>query len=62
MVTDNNKADNLALPTYTPTQAESLLHSLEQTVAGLGLVVAWCYSYFLWNQKFSKKNKKPCVV
>ena len=32
-------ADNMALPANTPTQAETLLHSLEQAAAGVSLHV-----------------------
>ena len=39
MITDTNYADDIALLANTPTQAESLLHSLEQAVGGIDLHV-----------------------
>ena len=36
-MTDANYANDLALLTNTPTQAEFLQHSLEQAVGGIGL-------------------------
>ena len=38
-ITNVNSADDKALMTCTPAQAESLLHSLELTAAGIGLYV-----------------------
>ena len=38
-MTDADYIDYLALLANTPTQAESLLHSLEQAAAGIGLNV-----------------------
>ena len=36
-IIDNDYADDAALPANAPTQAESLLHSLERAAAGIGL-------------------------
>ena len=36
---DTDYADDIALMANTPNQAESLLHSLEQAAAGIGLYV-----------------------
>ena len=38
-ITDANYADDIALLANTPAQAESLLHSLKQAAAGIGLHV-----------------------
>ena len=38
-ITDVDYADDIALLANTPAQAESLLHSLERAVAGIGLHV-----------------------
>ena len=38
-ITDADYADDIALLANTPTQAETLLHSLEQAAAGVGLYV-----------------------
>ena len=38
-ITDADFADNLALLTNTPAQAEFILHSLEQIAGGIGLNV-----------------------
>ena len=39
IITDANYADNIALLSSTPNQAETLLHSLERATAGIGLHV-----------------------
>ena len=36
-ITDADYADDIALMANTPAQAETLLHSLERTAAGIGL-------------------------
>ena len=38
-ITDDDYADNIALLTHTPAQAETLLHSLERAAAGIDLHV-----------------------
>ena len=38
-ITDADYADDLVLLAYTPTQAESLWHCLEQAARGIGLQV-----------------------
>ena len=38
-ITDADYADDIALLANTPNQAETLLHSLERTAAGIGLHV-----------------------
>ena len=38
-ITDANYADDIAIQTNTPNQAETLLHSLERAAAGIGLHV-----------------------
>ena len=39
IITNADNADDIALFVNTPTQAESLLHSLEQVAGGIGLQV-----------------------
>ena len=51
-ITDVDHANDIALLAYTPTQAESLLHSLEQAAAGIGLHVnAHKTEYMCFNQR-----------
>ena len=45
---DEDNADDLALHTTTPAQAESLLHSLEQAAWGIGLFVNADIIYFVY--------------
>ena len=45
-ITDSDSADDIAILANTPNQAETLLHSLERAVAGIGLHVNphnWIY-------------------
>ena len=50
-IADADYADNIALLAYTPNQAETLLHSLERTAAGIGLHVnAHKTEYMCYNQ------------
>ena len=50
-ITDANYADNIAILTNTPDQAETLLHSLERAAAGIGLNVnAHKTEYMCYNQ------------
>ena len=50
-ITDADDADDIALLANTPTQVESLLHSLERAVAGIGLHVnAHKTKYIYFNQ------------
>ena len=50
-ITDADYADDLALLTNTPNQAETLLHSLERAAAGIGLHVnAHKTEYMCYNQ------------
>ena len=50
-ITGADYADNIALPANSPAQAESLLHSLEQAVGGIGLHVnADKTEYMCFNQ------------
>ena len=50
-ITDADYADDLALLANTPNQAETLLHSLERAVAGIGLHVnAHKSEYMCYNQ------------
>ena len=50
-ITDADYADDLALLTNTPNQAETLLHNLERTAAGIGLHVnAHKTEYMCYNQ------------
>ena len=61
-MTDADNADNLALLTNTPAQAESLLHSLEQAVIDIGLYVeANKTEYMCFKQKgvISTQRGKP---
>ena len=51
-ITDTDYGDDLALQANTPTQAETLLHSLEWTAAGIGLHVDTDKTeYMCFNQK-----------
>ena len=51
-ITDADNADDIVLLTNTPTQAETLLHSLERAAAGEGLHVnAHVTEYMCFNQK-----------
>ena len=50
-ITDADYADDIAILTNTPNQAETLLHSLERTAAGIGLHVnAHKTEYMCYNQ------------
>ena len=50
-ITDADYADDIALLANTPNQAETLLHSLERTAAGIGLHVnALKTDYMCYNQ------------
>ena len=50
-ITDANYADDIAILANTPNQAETLLHSLERSVAGIGLYVnAHKTEYMCYNQ------------
>ena len=51
-ITDADYADDIAILPNTPNQAETLLHSLEQATAGIGLHVnAHKTEYMCFNQK-----------
>ena len=51
-ITDMDYADDIALLAYSPAQAESLLHSLEQAAGGIGLHVnAEKTEYMCFNQR-----------
>ena len=50
-ITDADYADDIAILANTPDQAETLLHSLEQAAAGIGLYVnAHKMEYMCYNQ------------
>ena len=50
-ITDADFADDIAILANTPNQAETLLHSLERTAAGIGLHVnAHKTEYMCYNQ------------
>ena len=50
-ITDADYADDIAILANTPNQAETLLHSLERTAAGIGLHVnAHKTEYMCYNQ------------
>ena len=50
-ITDADYADDIALLANTPNQSETLLHSLEQAAAGIGLHVnAYKIEYMCYNQ------------
>ena len=50
-ITDADNADNIAIQTNTPNQAETLLNSLERAAAGIGLHVnARKIEYMCYNQ------------
>ena len=48
-ITNENYADDTALLANAPTQAESLLYSLEQVAGGIGLHVNANKMAVLWN-------------
>ena len=51
-ITDADYADDIALLANTPIQAKTLLHSLEQAAAGIGLYVnAHKTEYMCFNQR-----------
>ena len=51
-ITDADYANDIALMANTPTQAETLLHNLERTAAGIGLHVnAHKAEYMRFNQR-----------
>ena len=51
-ITDKDYADDIALLANTPAQTETLLHSLEQAAAGIGLLVnALKIEYMCFNQR-----------
>ena len=61
-ITDADYADDIAILTNTPDQAETLLHSLERAAAGIGLYVnAHKTEYMCYNQTgdISTLEKKP---
>ena len=61
-ITNANYADDTALLTNTPTQAETRLHSLEQAAAGIGLHVnahKMEYMYFNQTGDISTLNGSP---
>ena len=49
-ITNADYADDIALLANTPNQAETLLHSLERTAAGIGLQLAHRTEYMCYNQ------------
>ena len=52
-MTDAHYADDIALLANTPAQAKTLLHSLEQAIAGIGLYVnAHKVEYMCFNQRY----------
>ena len=53
IVTDADDAHYIALLASTPTQAESLLHNLEQAAGGIGLnadIEKWCKCVTIKNE------------
>ena len=51
-ITDTDYTDNIALLANTPTQAETLLHGLEQAASGIGLHVnTYKMQYMCFNQR-----------
>ena len=65
-ITDADYSDDIALLANTPTQAESLLHNLEQTAGGIGLHVnADKTEYMYFNKKgdiSTLNDASPTVV
>ena len=58
-ITDTHYADDIALLANTPAQAETLLHSLEQAAAGIGLHVnASKTKYKCFNQRYGISKLK----
>ena len=58
-ITDADDADDIALLANAPTQAETLLHSLERAAAGIGLHVSphkTEYMYFIQTGDISTRN------
>ena len=47
-ITDVDYADDIVLLANTPTQAENMLHSLEQAAAGIGLHVNAHMTEYMW--------------
>ena len=57
-LTDADYADDIAILANTPNQAETLLNSLEQAAAGIGLHVnAYKTEYLCFNKKKKKKRR-----
>ena len=71
-ITDANYADDIAILANTPTQAETLQHSLERATAAIGLHVnATQTEYMCFNQtgdiftlgsSFLKLSRKQCLI
>ena len=57
-ITDADYADDIALQVNTPAQAKTLLHSLEQAAAGIGLHVKADKTEYLW---FNQKGDIPTL-
>ena len=55
-MTDADYADDLALLTNTPAQAESLLHNLKQAAGGIGLRVNANKTEYMY---FKQKEPSP---
>ena len=64
-ITDTNNADDIVLPTNTPPQAESLLHSLRQEIVSISLHVNTNKMenlYFNWEGAISTLNRGPLKI
>ncbi len=59
-VTDVDYTDDIALLANTPAQAETLLHSLEQAAAGIGL--QFFRKKINWNECKSNNNWKVVLT
>ena len=55
-ITDVDCADDITLLANTPTQAESLLHCLEQATGGISLLVNADKTKYMY---FNKKKSRP---
>ena len=61
-ITDADYADDIVILANTPNQAETLLHSLEQATAGIGLHVnAHKTEYMCFNQKATFPHKTEAL-
>ena len=58
-ITDADYADDIAILTNTPDQAETLLHSLERAAAGIGLYVNAHKTEYISNEGHLHSRRNP---